>query len=519
MSAVIYIRVSSDEQVSGTSLESQERVCRAFAAQRGLDVAEVFADRGESAKTADRPEFQRIIRYCAKTKGVEALIVWKLDRFARNNFDYAVNENLLSRCGVRLLSATEYNDDSAYGKGMQVITSAIAQIDNAIRAERACESMRSLAADGYWVHAAPIGYALARDDRRRPMLQAHPVDGDVVRSAFRMVAEGQSLRRVLEHVTAAGLRTSRGGQLTNRMLHDVLRNRVYIGIVRSKLTDGVEIPGRFRQLISDDLFARVQLVLSGRGVVHKVHERTTDAFPLRGFVSCSDCGHMLTASHSRGRSMRYGYYHCHYSGCRSVRVRDEQLHADFLELLKSATEISSGKMRLLRHHIRRIWEYRKAEARQIEHIAADRREKIEQKRAKLLDKLLGGVISDDTYQRADADLNLEIAEIRVARNDAEISELQIDSALAFADRLAANAADVWNRLGGANRERFQNLLFPGGMTYSKNQGLRTVATPISINALHNDLTKKCEVAPLSVLSWNRVARFVLAMNEAERCAA
>ena len=58
---IIYCRVSSLEQVDGTSLESQERMCREYAKRENINVLGVFIDRGESAKTADRTEFIKAI--------------------------------------------------------------------------------------------------------------------------------------------------------------------------------------------------------------------------------------------------------------------------------------------------------------------------------------------------------------------------------------------------------------------------------------------------------------------------
>lgn len=132
---------------------------------------------------------------------------------------------------------------------------------------------------------------------------------------------------------------------------------------------------------------------------------------------------------------------------------------------------------------------------------------------------LAGVISDDVFQRKDADLSIQCAELRVAKHDGEISEMQVDTALAFADRLARNAAQVWASLRGAKRERFQQILFPAGLIYSKKQGLRTVGTTNGIIDLQKNLTEKCEVAPPNVPTWNRVATWIDAMNQAERIAA
>jgi site-specific DNA recombinase len=107
--AVIYVRVSTTAQADeGNSLTTQERVCREYAARKEYKVLQVFVDAGESAKTANRTEFQKMLKLCAiKKNGINAVIVYKVDRFARSVEDHATVRALLKRYKVELLSATE----------------------------------------------------------------------------------------------------------------------------------------------------------------------------------------------------------------------------------------------------------------------------------------------------------------------------------------------------------------------------------------------------------------------------
>src|ERR1035438_3964078 len=90
MNAVIYCRVSSKEQIAGTSLESQEAACRDYAKSKNINVLSVFVEQGESAKFADRTQLVELIDFCRRKKGdVQVLIVWKVDRFARNEIGRA----------------------------------------------------------------------------------------------------------------------------------------------------------------------------------------------------------------------------------------------------------------------------------------------------------------------------------------------------------------------------------------------------------------------------------------------
>jgi len=104
MKAIIYCRVSTVEQAEkGYSLEAQERECRKFAENQSLEVEKVFIERGESAKTTDRTELQKLIKYSVENKkSLDALIIWKYDRLARNLSDQTELVKHFSSLGIRV---------------------------------------------------------------------------------------------------------------------------------------------------------------------------------------------------------------------------------------------------------------------------------------------------------------------------------------------------------------------------------------------------------------------------------
>ena len=85
MNAVIYARYSSDSQRE-ESIEGQLRECREYAERNNMTIVGTYIDRALSAKTADRPEFQRMIKDSVKEL-FEIVLVWKLDRFSRARYD------------------------------------------------------------------------------------------------------------------------------------------------------------------------------------------------------------------------------------------------------------------------------------------------------------------------------------------------------------------------------------------------------------------------------------------------
>src|ERR1035438_6032421 len=133
MNAVIYCRVSSKEQIEGTSLESQEASCRDFALSKGMRVLKVFVEQGESAKFADRTQLLQLIDFCRQSKDkVETLLVWKIDRFARNVAQRETSKTTLLKYGVRVASVTEPIDSDPTGKLMEGVLASVAQFDNDI---------------------------------------------------------------------------------------------------------------------------------------------------------------------------------------------------------------------------------------------------------------------------------------------------------------------------------------------------------------------------------------------------
>ena len=113
MKAVIYARYSSDNQRE-ESIEGQIRDCRAYAEYNGIEIVGEYIDRAFSAKTDDRPDFQRMIADSAK-KLFDVVLVWKLDRFARNRYDSAFYRYTLRKNSVRLISVKENISDGPEG--------------------------------------------------------------------------------------------------------------------------------------------------------------------------------------------------------------------------------------------------------------------------------------------------------------------------------------------------------------------------------------------------------------------
>jgi hypothetical protein len=189
---------------------------------------------------------------------------------------------------------------------------------------------------------------------------AHPSPHPAI--ATSLYATGRYTKeQLLKQTSALGLTNRRGRPLTSQAIGMLLRNRLYTGIVDVPEYGVRAKHGDFEPLISENLFYRVQAVLSGRAPSTTPQQRAHPDFPHRAFVRCDSCGRGLTGSWSKGRSEHYAYYHCR-PGCRAVNVTKaklEGLFADELALLQP----TPGYMRLLKESVLQIWKARKAAVR------------------------------------------------------------------------------------------------------------------------------------------------------------
>ena len=324
--AVLYVRVSSAEQVAGTSLATQERDCRAACARLGLEVRAVFRDEGKSAKsTVGRDGLAAAIAEAERCKGV--LVVHKFDRLARNTRDaLTVRDTLLAR-GCRILSASEGDAaESPFTKAMFTMASAFAELDNSIRAERSRRGMQERADAGGWCFAAPVGFRLARNERGVPVLAADEERAPAIRAAFASLADGTATE------LAAVRSIMEGARCCRKTAYGILRAPIYKGVLPAgKL--GPERPAAFPGLVAPEVWDAAQANLSTAQVGIK-RMNANPSTPLVGVLHCAECGHKLVGGFSRGRhGARFGYYRCPKCGVSIPFARAEEQVRDALAVV------------------------------------------------------------------------------------------------------------------------------------------------------------------------------------------
>lgn len=484
--AVLYLRVSERDQVDGYSLDVQDRLCREWCARNGYEVAEVFSEQGESAKTAERTQLRRMIDSLRRrVAGVEVVVVKDFSRFARRSEDHHVLRAVLRRLGVAVVSVTEPADDSPAGRLMEAMLAGMHQFENDLRGERVRGCMQAALSAGRWVFQAPLGYAWLPGDEKGRVIAVDPERAPLVRMAFELIAEGTcNSAEALRRVNRAGLRTRRGRPVSKQAFSDMLRLPIYYGRVVYPPW-GIDVDGKHEAIVQPMVWHRAQRVLDGRAPAPASRGKRLDHpdFPLRRFVLCGACGTPLTAEWARGRSARYPYYRCRRSDCRAVRARKDDFEEEFVAFLRRL-QPTRGYMELLRLIVVDVWSGERTAARDEARRQQRRAAELRERKDRLVEAyLFERSIDRDTYERLLAGITVDLADAEMASEEARGEEIDVDALLDYAIAVLTRADRLWREAAPEIQRRFERALFPGGVEYVPGTGFRTGATSLLFEPL------------------------------------
>lgn len=467
MKAVAYIRVSSEDQVKNLSLDTQEDACADYCDKNNLRLVRVFREEGKSAKNLDRPELKSLLRYCRrKASAITHVVVYDLKRFSRDIIGHYGIRGQLRTMGITLRSVTDTMvNDSKEGQVMEAVVAAMAQYDNAARAERTVDGMRAAVKAGRWPHRPPSGYLHTEEKSLTPDPRLAPY----VKSAFEMAGTGlYSQAEICRDLAAKGWTTRRGNPISNRSLRGILTNPAYIGRAKVGGKVGIDTLGGWPPIVDEQLWHTVQGKLAKKGPTAVPVVENRQEFPLRGHISCGLTGEPLTASWSRSHTgARYGYYHLRKG--KGTRVRREELHEAFVDLLKTLRP-RPALAALWKASILDAWQTRHVEIRQHNRALRRQVDTLQDRKDQIVDLLMDGVIDPETYQRKVGKLDDELTTARIREAETAIEELDVEGAVLYGLQLLKRADKIWLDASIDQRQRMQQVIFPKGLIFSKEKG-------------------------------------------------
>jgi site-specific DNA recombinase len=512
MNGIVYCRVSSKEQAEGTSLEFQEEACRDYARIHHITLLKVFVERGESAKFAERTQLLELIDFCRTHKGaVQVLIVWKIDRFARNVSDHFSVKATLLKYGVRIVSVTEPIEQNPEGKLMETILAGFAQFDNDIRALRTVQGMRRKIEEGIFPWKPPLGYrsAIGRKGEKKtePDIPDEPLFG-LLQKAWREFATGAYTKtQILRLMGVWGVTTRKGALLTAQSLDHLFRNPYYAGVLADPWS-GAEHEGRHLPIVTRAEFARVQEIIRGRNH-SKPHVREREEFPLRGCVQCPACRRPMTSGFSRGRFRRYPYYNCGNRTCGNhTSYRAAVIHDEFETFLDRIAPKREALAKLGAYVLREIEERQKTEKANATRRESDLR-RFQRQIQELIQMRAEKLISTDEFLEQKALLARQMSALEVPLALAKAQSGLKEKIAGITAPLTA-LPETWQALPLQLRPRFKQLVLPVGFVVGR---IRT-AQKGRLFCLNDDFGEgESHEVPLTSASSNQILQEIQAFAD------
>lgn len=334
MNAVIYARYSSDKQTE-QSIDGQLRYCTQYAKQQGYKIVGSYIDRAISGTSDNRPQFQEMIADSAN-KQFSYVIVWKLDRFARNRYDSAIYKNKLKKNGVKVLSATEGIGEGDESIILEAVLEAMAetysrQLSQNVRRGMKESAMKATSTGG----TVPLGYKLDGGSivcgkRKGGKLVIDDKTAHIVKLIFSRYAAGVSKTEIADELNGKGYTTSRGTPFTVNSFRTILENRKYLGTYHY---DGIEVEDGCPALVDETLFNQcVERAKANKRA--PAHNKAAVEYVLNGKLFCGHCGASMVGDSGTGKQgNRYYYYSCAarknpHGGKRCNKKREKK---DFIE--------------------------------------------------------------------------------------------------------------------------------------------------------------------------------------------
>lgn len=301
LNAVIYARYSCDNQRE-ESIEGQIRECNEFAEKNGITVLRCYIDRAFSAKTDNRPQFLEMIKDADK-RLFDTIIVWKLDRFARNRYDSAKYKYQLKKNGVKVISATQIISEGSEGILLESILEGYAEYYSAELSEKVIRGMTENILKGKFNGGSiPIGFNLVDHH-----LEIDPLTAPFIIDAFKLYDSGKTMREIRDYLNEKGVKSSKGKPVTYNTVQVILHNRRYIG--ENHFRD-IVMPDSIPAIVPRDLFDRVQADLE-KNRKSRSRKKSDEEYLLTTKLYCGHCGALMIGESGKGRGGGiYRYYKC-----------------------------------------------------------------------------------------------------------------------------------------------------------------------------------------------------------------
>lgn len=323
MRAVIYARYSSHSQTE-QSIEGQMHACTAYAKAHDFTVVNTYIDRALTGKTDKRPEFQQMIKDSAK-HSFDFVILYKIDRFARNRYDSAIYKAKLKKNGVKVLSAAESIPDGPEGIMLESLLEGMAEYFSADLSQKVIRGMKENAIKGLSLGGAiPYGYKTINKK-----FEIDPIQAPTIKYIFTEYANGTAIKEICNELNTRGIKTKSGNAWVKNSLARILKNQKYLGIYETH-GETHTIPSIIDQETFNIVQERVEINKHSRRGKYNIEK---PSYLLSGKLYCGLCGAGMTGVSGTSRNREKYYYYTCTNRRQNKNCKKEYIRKNSLETL------------------------------------------------------------------------------------------------------------------------------------------------------------------------------------------
>ncbi|MFO0900494.1 MAG: recombinase family protein [Pirellulales bacterium] len=456
---VALARVSSREQErEGFSLEVQEEALRRYALQSGGEIVRLYRIAETASKTDERRTFRELIAFAKKNAGLlDGLLFYKVDRAARNLFDYVELERLESEYQVPFISVSQPTDNNPAGRMMRRTLANMASFYTEQQSLDVKEGLARRVKEGWFAGKAPYGYRNVRK-QGRSVVEIDPVTGPKVRKVFELYAYGGlTLDALVAKLGEEGVAYRDNlPKFPRGSVHGILRDRAYIGEVEFR---GHWYPGRHVPLVDRGTWDRVQAFLGGH--VYQSHELTYAGER----IVCGHCGRPITGEKKTKRlksgDRHYVYYHCTgYTAAGHPRTRvtehelDRQVLAVFDRMRIQDDTVREWFRTVLRSQTMDAQQDSKAQRAEVQRQVS----LLIGQQDKLLDLRIREEIDAELFAKKHADLRERVAKLKLQLEVLDRSHDEMSDLAVKAFELSQTLREQWLTADYATKRRILEII-------------------------------------------------------------
>ncbi len=487
--AVIYARVSSKKQAKeNNGLQSQETRCREYARGK-YDVIAVFQD-DVSGSTANRSGMNALLAFLKTRRNDPVVVLFDdVSRLARDLDSHRELKRKIRamHCHLETPSYVFRDDpDSEFG---EMVQAGVAEQMRRKNAEQTFNRMRAVLLNGYWPFQPPRGYKRPGIKGMKSALVRDEPVATIMAEAMQNFASGHlqtqaEVKRFLE-AQPAFPKCLPNGTIRIQRIKEMLTRVIYAGFVEHAPWDVSLRKGNHDPIIDLATFEKIQERLNGKAKL-PARADLNEAFPLRGFLLCGDCGKPMTACPSTGRSKTYLYYLCQRSGCESKgkSINRDIVHKEFDGII-NGLQPRPELIAMAKAMFSDIWEQRLLSAKQQASKVKSDIKKLDSKISALLDRIVDAQ-SDaivGAYEKRITELEREKQLLIESGKGMLQSKPSFERSFRTAITFLANPQKLWINGNLAAKRTLLKLAFADKLIFDRENGLRTAQTTLPFRVL------------------------------------